>query len=59
MLEKVEIDWKLDKSDHSSLKCCFWVTEESEKGREIVGLNLKLMENENTLVEIKQSIATL
>jgi hypothetical protein len=59
VLEKVEIDWKLDKSDHSSLKCCFWVTEESEKGREIVGLNSKLMENENTLVEIKQSIATL
>ena len=58
-VEKVEIDWELDKSDHAALKCSVRLNLNIEKGRGIVGINAALLDHEDSAKEINKELKLL
>jgi exonuclease III len=58
-INKVGIDWCLDKSDHAAVVCNLRILNNIEKGPGIVKLNVTLLEKEITKKEIRSQLIEL
>jgi exonuclease III len=58
-IQKVDVNWSFDKSDHAAVTCYLKVNESAEKGPGITRLNSKLLENVKIREEIRSNIRDL